>query len=371
MSTATSSSDTFIPPPPDDDGTPLIAILAAEKATQKAELAKLSKYVARKDTVRASYDTRRKRAIADDKFAQLRKYMAKQNSRATDAVFPSERLPSDKQMQALREERNGAALTWLKRNRIELDKMRQAVGDSEKAMAGLMKRPVPKYKGKPIRILRADDVPDAIRQVRTNPWTVRTPPFDGWAWHFHGWRDGFSFAPTLYLDHAGGFMGNRNYLYDSSASNWDDAYISYHTQLGFWYRMPQTGILEVYVQLQPTEAQHYCSLYDEWGWSGSSVFQYNYVTLQVNNGAPRYSQSSHWWESGYTDGYWNNRYLVIDPPTSYWHHLYSMESYAKDAWVFVKIGSLSTNSTYANDVSTYSEIDFRWFAKTVQLRVAP
>jgi hypothetical protein len=371
MSTATSSSDTYIPPPPDNDGTSLIAILTAGKAQEKAELARLSKYVAKKDSARSSYIAKRKRIISNEKHAQLRKYMQKQDGKITDAIFPSGRLPSDKQIEALKADRNKAALTYLKRNRIDLAKMRQAVSESEKAMARIMKRPVPRYKGKPIQIMRADDVPATIRKRRTNPWTVMAPPFDGWAWNYYGWRDGFKFTPTLYLDHAGGFMGNRNYLYDSDAGDWDDAFIAYHTQVGFWYKMPKAGILEVWVEARPTEAQHYCSLYDEWGWSGSSVYQYNYITLQVNNGSLRQSRSSYWWESGYTDGYWNNRYLTINPPTSYWHHLYSMESYAKDAWVFVKIGSRSTNSTYANDVRTYSEIDFRWFARSVQLRVAP
>jgi hypothetical protein len=195
------------------------------------------------------------------------------------------------------------------------------------------------------------------------------PPYPGWAWNNYWYTDGFSWTGSLVLDSAAGLAGSVNNLRDSSASDFDYGWGEYNSSVGFWYRMPTAGLVEVWVKGQCAAAHHHLSLYDEWGWSDSWVYQYDYLTLKTS-GASTSSlitqQMSWFYEDGYTSGYWDRHYLTAGGV--YWAHLYSDVSYPAGTWVYVQVGNRTTNSAFANDVSVYSTADFRWFLPQVMVR---
>ena len=257
---------------------------------RRAELATIRKTVKKVQEIKKNQSVKIARVIPHNKYTALRKYMATQHTTFSDKIFPAGQQISDVQTKRHHKTRNTNVLNYLRQQRVNVDKLKKLNKETTQTMAQIMKRPPPRRNRKIIRILRANEIPDGIRRGRPNPWTIKIPPYDGGYWRYYGWVDGFLFIPTLYLNHASGFIGNINYLKDSSAGDSDWARVDYYTQLALWYKMPSAGILEVWVEGQPTECQHYCSLYDEWGWSNSSVYQYNYITLQVNNGSKRLSK---------------------------------------------------------------------------------
>jgi len=367
MCTFTNDSQHYIPPKPEVPDTMRLAILGELQMDKRRELAALSKKFSKVEAIEKNHKTSLERLLARPGYPTFRKSIASLHEKVIDQVFPADRAVSDKEMAKLLVDRNKKAIEYLGRNSVDVKKLHDLNKKTRQSISRIARPPIDMYKRKPVHILKSNQVPESIRTGRTNPWTIKTPPYDGWSWSYNGYVAGFSFSPTLYLDHAAGFVGNINYLKNSSAGDFDYGYVTYDTQVSMWYKMPSAGILEVYVEAEPTLNQHYCSLYDEWGWSDSSVYQRNYITLQVNGGTKRTSWSSYWYEHGYTDGHWNNSYLQNTKP--YWYHLYSTGAYAKDAWVLVKIGTRNWNDCFANDVSTYSEVDFRWFLKRVFIRV--
>jgi len=367
MGTFANDSGVYTPPIPEVPDTSRISVLTEMRARQKKDLEYISRVFTKTANIEKSHQMKLRRLTSGPGYEAFRKYRDALQTKLMDKVFPGDGYVSDKEMANLRAERNQKAHKYLASKKIDINKLRQLNQASRQSMARLIKPPIDMLKKKPVVILKPEQVPLSIRSGKTNPWTIKTPPFDGWSWSYNGYVAGFDFTPTLYLDHLAGFMGNSNYLRDSSAGDFDYGYITYDSQISIWYKMPSAGILEVYVEALPTVNQHYCSLYDEWGWSDSSVYQRNYITLQVNGGSMKTSQASYWYEYGYTNGHWNNSYLQNASP--YWYHIYSAEAYAKDQWVLPRIGSRTWNSCIANDVSTYSQLDFRWFINRVFIRV--
>ena len=92
-----------------------------------------------------------------------------------------------------------------------------------------------------------------------------------------------SSSRTLYLDAAIGLIGNINHIQDTDASDNDIGYMKYASNLYFWYQMPTAGLLEVWIEAQCRGLHHRVSLFDEWGWSDSSVNQHNYLTLNASS----------------------------------------------------------------------------------------
>src|SRR3990172_7989150 len=130
--------------------------------------------------------------------------------------------------------------------------------------------------------------------------------------------------------------------------------------------MPSTGLVEVWIEGQSAASHHHLSLYDEFGWSDSFAYQRNYLTLQTSDGVPdeqKTSQMSWFSETGYSDGYWDTHYL--SDGATYWAHLFSGVSYPSGSWVYIQVGTRTLNNCFANDVSVYSTIHFRWFIRSI------
>lgn len=223
--------------------------------------------------------------------------------------------------------------------------------------------------GEVVQLVPENEVPRDVRTGGTNPWTVMGPPYAGSTWSYRGGMAGFDWGTTRYLDSAAGLVGNRTSLTNTSSGDWDYGYLTYDTAVGFWYRMPTTGLLDVWIKAQSASDHHHLSLVDEWGWSGSSNYQYNFLTLKAT--APtsdevRTSRMSWWRERGYTNGNWDRHYLTHGG--TYWAHLFSDVSFPANSWVYVTAGTRTYNYAYSNDVSVWSTIKFKWFLENVYVR---
>ncbi|HXS41092.1 MAG TPA: hypothetical protein VN766_12980 [Stellaceae bacterium] len=143
----------------------------------------------------------------------------------------------------------------------------------------------------------------------------------------------------------------------------------YNTAIRIWYQMPTAGLIEAWIEGQVASAHHRVSLHDEFGWSDSDAWQHDYLTFNATVGgsssAVQMSEMSWFSEEGNTDGYWDNEYLTEG--ASYWANLVSDRSVIipAGAWVLLEVGMTNFNATFANDVTVYSTMDFRWIIKQV------
>src|SRR5262245_12297477 len=97
-----------------------------------------------------------------------------------------------------------------------------------------------------------DQVPKEIRERKTNPWTLRVPPYDGWAWHYKWHLTGDGDYPVLanYLDGVNGSLGQSVQYLDSDAGNYDYFDCGFRTSQGVFFMPSRVGQVELWIELQ-------------------------------------------------------------------------------------------------------------------------
>ena len=342
------------------------AVLEHLISAEQADVRRVGKVTRKIKLIEQKYKEEVRDLMGANKYKQLRAYVAEVKQAQAERLLPP-RGPdmSVEELAGLHAQRREASQKFLNKLGVSAIDLAKLTKSYRRQLERLVPPP-PTLKGKPVQLVLPADVPPAIRAKKTNPWTRVTPPYAGWAWNYNGWVAGFGFTPTLYLDSAAGLVGNSNDLTDSDASDLDVGSVEYNANVGFWYRMPSTGLVEVWIEGQSAASHHHLSLYDEFGWSDSSVYQRNYLTLQTSDGVAdeqKVSQMSWFWRTGYSDGNWDNHYL--SDGATYWAHLFSGVSYPSGSWVYIQVGTRTLNNCLANDIEVYSTIHFRWFIRSI------
>lgn len=315
--------------------------------------------------------------MGEDKYEEFRAEIDAENREKARILLPP-RGPqmSREELRQLQTQRNERGLAFLRKLGVELSELK-ALNEAHRNSIEQFIPPSPMRDDQIVSLILPENVPEEIRLGATKApaapaiaWSIYRPPYAGWAWSYSWYSSGFGVSFDRFLDSNSGLVGSWTYLTDGDAGDSDSAWVDYRTSVGFWYQMPAAGLLDVWIEGQPAKDRHYISLSDEWGWSDSSVAQRNYLTLKGTAGTTSsgvsLAEMSWLTESGYTDGHWDNEYLTIG--ASYWAHLYSDIAFAAGQWVYVEVGNRNWNQAYANDVSTYSFTDFRWYIKSVWIK---
>lgn len=325
--------------------------------------------------IKSIADERRHRTVSligPEKYERFRGYIADQKRAKARLLLPP-RGPemSREEVERFRAERREESQVALRAIGVSVDQLRLLREKTTTALTKLaMERPV--LDGRHISILLPAEVPQPIRTGQTGSWRFFRPPYDGWSWWIDGSMAGFTFTPTLFLDAGVGLVGNMSHVRDSDASDNDYAHMKYATAVSFWYQMPATGLIEVWIEGQSVASHHHLSLWDEWGWSNSSVTQQDFLTLKASVGgsasALQMAEMSWFRTSDETEGYWDNHYLTDG--ATYWATLRSDPSVIipAGAWVLVEVGMLNFHSSFSNDVEVYSTMDFSWIIRNVAVR---
>ena len=229
------------------------------------------------------------------------------------------------------------------------------------------------------------DVPPAIRHYKTNPWTLRRPPYDGWNQFRFISQNGTALnfvdhmpSTTDYINPVAGEVGSRFNVYHLSAAEVGDndtANVRWYSAVGFWYRMPAAGLIEAWVESQSVVSRHFLMLDDLWGISDSSTDQNNFITLRtMEAGGPGHGTSDPESQALHSRMVWrSSEDRTLD--LSFLHrgdivfsHHFSERVFAADTWVWVQIGTFSTLDVFADDMLVDTTMDFKWFIKSVQIR---
>lgn len=332
------------------------------------------KLVRRKCALRAS----RMQKAADQSRAKLLQLMGGENYKAFRHFVGEQRIDLRKILEPpngpnvredkLHDIKIKNVTKFLHERKIPVDSLRKIAGSFSK----YFERVSLEEEKNASHIVPASEVPKNIRLHQTNPWTIFMPPYDGWQRGWNGWGIGYSVGFDYYLNTASGLVGNQVRLDNGSAGDADIAVAHYDTQVGFWYYATAAGLIETWIEAQSGDAEHYCLLEDEWGWSDSTTWQRNYLMMHVIHpdiGGPSFSQMS-WWHG------WGspNRQLYIQEylinGTTYWAHLFSDAPIPANTWVFIRCGTRSIGRSFTNDVEIHSKSTFKWFIKSVQVRTS-
>lgn len=215
-------------------------------------------------------------------------------------------------------------------------------------------------------VVPPEQVPDDVH----NPWAVYGPPYPGWAWSYNWNRSDEPRNPTFsrYLNSSSGELGSYTSIAVAGADNSDYSSVRYRTGVRFWYRIPATGLVEVWMRMQAIHTPYSGWHSDEWGFSGVGTDQESHATLQVISpgpGATRKATILDYRRTG-TNANWSRE--VSQAPTQRWAHLYSLGSFAEGTWLLLETGTEEWNHFWSNDVSVGSYMTQRWFLQNVYVR---
>lgn len=205
-------------------------------------------------------------------------------------------------------------------------------------------------------------------------WFVYQPPFFGFNFRWvpvH--NDHFVVDRLHHCDPAAGLVGHEVTMdTPDDVDDFDYASGQADTQIAFGFVPPKMGVIEVLIDAQNVECRHELRTEDRWGWSGLKTSQINYLSLDVlHPNTPNISlaQMSAFVKDTADDTFTVQNNLVLGD--HYFAQLRSSGPLPVGRSVVVCIGTRSFDKSGANDVDIHSLSRFRWFIRSVEVRVMP
>ncbi|MFI7212025.1 hypothetical protein [Micromonospora maritima] len=204
-------------------------------------------------------------------------------------------------------------------------------------------------------------------------WTPFRPPFPGTQQGFDPHNlGGFRISRTHFLDRFTGLTGNELRLDNNNADDFDNGWAVVDTQIGFNFRAPATGAVEIFIEARCGGALHELRVVDEFGVSDSSTSQENFLMMHVlhnNVTAPSFALMSRFkWVTDRT-GVIVREFLT--PGGLFTARLFSNGPIQKGQTVHIRAGTRSGDGSITNDMEINSKSTMRWSLGTVWARIAP
>ncbi len=266
------------------------------------------------------------------------------------------------------------SLELLDEANVDRDALQRIHARAHKKLLRSVGPPDPGTGERQLEVVREEDVPKPVRDGKTNPWFVKTPPYDGLYWSYYSHTSGGKVTrlkhnfvveedPFTYIT---GQIGHYSLYENYSAGDWDGLILDSVSEVGFWYKPPQPGQRQVWVKIRCKKARANIYLDDEFGWSSSFTGMWSLLHLNVVQ-VPGMEGWTPWWYA-----------KVKGSPDSKWYHLNWIAPGAvfwlpfvanfPPAWVYIAIGAHDYRSTGLNDVSTYQSMDSQYVVERVSIQ---
>jgi hypothetical protein len=328
------------------------------------------------------------------KYQQLRQYMSEALARQSQQLTPPKGLDLSRD-----------DIADLRRKRIEEgNAFLRKLGTTPEALGALNQRfhqqtqkasRLPdERKDNQGRAVDVKDVPARIRKHKTNPWTIRSAPFDGWnlfVWVTQN-GDNLNYVSQSgweadYTDYQAGIIGSKINIYSFASSqtgDHDTANAHHYSSVGFWYQMDSAqaneadrrgGNVKVWIEAKALKTQRQVNSYRQWGWTANAwVDQNNYITLRATgDGDPdgplldieSKALISRMVLDSSGDANWNTWFP--DPETISWTLHLSSKEFQANKWIWIQIGTESVMDIVTDDFMVDSTMDFKWSISSVQI----
>ncbi len=201
----------------------------------------------------------------------------------------------------------------------------------------------------------------------SNPWTWVFPPYsNGWTSIVESAGSRGSRQRTVTTSPTTGELRlwSRQDLFGADDSDWSTVDIM--GEVGFWFRMPAAGLVEVWIRYQDINTDYTGQLWDESGCSDADLQQLSRGYLWTSGSTERYSTVVDY-RRGESEGSW-----AVGGPTTPGQILsrqfFSNRSYAANEWVYVAAGVRDFNHFWVDDMSCRSTMLSNWFVNHVVVR---
>lgn len=322
--------------------------------------------------IKESHENKLVQLIGKKKMKRFREFLADLQRSKSDILLPpgNTRDGYDK-WQKIHLRHISEANAFLKEAGVDYQKLKE-INLSIQAQYRNLLPDTPTQDGNPLTILLPEEISFSDNGSPNENATIIRPPYPFGLELAHDYRDiddNFAYRPSYVMNATTGLVGGSSILENSNASDWDSAVTEYDTMVGFYYQMPATGLLEVWIEVQSSLSKNHLNLKDEFGWSDASAYQVNYLVMTAFSASqtsePKLCEMSRFDVEDETDGFWN-----LSPLTdgnTYWAHLFSSVPFEEGENVMVLVGTRNFHSSISNDVEVNSVMEFNWFIRSVYL----
>lgn len=200
-----------------------------------------------------------------------------------------------------------------------------------------------------------------------NPWTWYTAPYaHQWASiQFSAgsagsiWRSANAWASTGEVN-----LASWIELFGAGDSDWSKA--DAMCEVGFWFRMPAAGILEVWAWFQDINTDYSVYLEDESGCSDAYVHQLSRLYLWTAGSTERYLTVLDKKRGEEDEGSWSDS--LTKPGAIQAKLFHSQKTYAAGEWVYGAVGVRDFNLFQVDDMSCRSRMYSQYFLKQLAVR---
>jgi hypothetical protein len=205
-------------------------------------------------------------------------------------------------------------------------------------------------------------------------WFAFWPPFFGFNFQFaSATTQGYSADRTHFVDPSAGLIGYRATLTSHDERQYELGSLGVFSAIAFGFEAPTAGLVEILVDAQCAVAHHHVAMSDEWGWSDSTTWQQNALSMDVlhPNALPGTDALMSDFRADFDgdDETVDREYLV--PGQHYFAHALTSGPVPGGTSVVVQIGTFGADTSKLDDVGVKSVSHFRWFVSSVQVRIAP
>jgi len=201
---------------------------------------------------------------------------------------------------------------------------------------------------------------------RSNPWTWYTAPYaHQWNRVLPPYSSAGSISVTANSWASSGELNLTSRIGLFGASDRDQSWTDAMCEVGFWFRMPAAGMIEVWAWFQDINTDYFGFLEDEAGCSDAYVRQLSRMYLWTGGSSERYVTVLDY-PRGEEEGSWVKPLTKTGEVSN--KQFFSQKSYAGGEWIYVALGVRDVNFFEVDDMSCSSQMYSHWFVKQVAVR---
>jgi len=227
-------------------------------------------------------------------------------------------------------------------------------------------------------------VPKDVLSGRSNPWTIRTPPYEGTV-NINSWTKWGGSDPEfiIYPVAGTGRVGCRSEYENYSASDFSGVDINSYNGIGIWINVQEKpkNTIDIWAKARCDRFQYNIWLDDEFGFSDSDTVTNSYFDLWIcPSGTPFNGYEiltvpdiidGTWWAhvAGSPDDH-TSAGVFVSPNTERWIHYKFKFPYKPYAgWWVLWVGMHDIVGSNLNDVSADIRLKDRWFIEEIHYEI--
>jgi hypothetical protein len=275
------------------------------------------------------------------------------------------------ELAAARRAARDRSLSLLREAKLEPGTIKQINNDFEKELRRILSPSEARVRR--IEIVPESSVPREIIEEKTNPWFIKSPPYDGWSWYYDGVTSGGTLVdlqhrvvveenPFLYIT---GTIGHYSQYANYGASDFDYMDLWITANVGFWYKPTNSGTKEVWIKAQCKKVRSEIWLDDEFGWSSSDTWMDSFLTVDVSSVSGEEGSTKLWWThaKGAPDSKWYVHNWIKSGDIFWFHFNVPFPSF----WSYFQVGTYDWRTTVVNDVATSQSMENQWLIEQVHI----